>query len=250
MNYFLLLLPFAAWLAGEVVWRLGRSEGVTAGRLFVLQVACFVPALVGAKLFSLFERGWESVGLTAELAGGWRFPGGILGLVVGVPLLQRTILPAISLARYADLLSVGIAFAGALMRVGCFLNGCCTGPVCSNWFCLSYPAGSETWQRHIDAGLVGSWAEQSLAAVPLHFLLMAASLAVGLLLLRIDRYRTYDGQVFLSFLMLHEGAKFGLEFLRYPRVEAVQTASLMAVLAGLFGFAFVAVRSRRLDAAQ
>jgi phosphatidylglycerol:prolipoprotein diacylglycerol transferase len=250
MDHFFLVLPFAAWLAGEVVWRLGRKEGVTAGRLFLLQVACFVPALVGAKLFSLFERGWESTGLMAELAGGWRFPGGILGLVVGVPLLQRAILPAISLARYADLLSVGVAFGGALMRVGCFLNGCCTGPVCSHWFCLSYPAGSETWQRQIDAGLIGSWAEQSLAALPLHFLFMAASLAVGFLLLRIDRHRSYDGQVFLSFLVLHEGAKFGLEFLRYPRVEAVQTASLIAMLAGFAGFAFVAVRSRRLGATQ
>jgi phosphatidylglycerol:prolipoprotein diacylglycerol transferase len=245
MDYFFVVLPFAGWLAGEVIWRLGRSDGITPGRLFLLQTACFIPALLGAKLLSLFERGWESAGLAAELAGGWRFPGGILGLVVGVPLLQRAIIPRLALARYADLLSVGVAFGGALMRVGCFLNGCCTGRICSDWFCMRFAGGSETWWRQVDAGAIGSWAEKSLAVLPLNLLFMAASLLVGFLLLGVERRRRYAGQVFLSFLVLHEGAKFGLEFLRYPRVETLQVVSLVAVLTGIVGLAAATLRARR-----
>ncbi|MEZ5501643.1 MAG: prolipoprotein diacylglyceryl transferase [Halioglobus sp.] len=222
-----------------------RQDGIRTGRTIGLLLLLAVVAFLGAKLFSLYVRGWELYEpLSAELRAGLRYPGALIAMVVVGPLLQRWILPELALTRFLDVLAITVCFAFALVRISCFMNGCCTGPPCESALCLSYVPGSQVWYVQLQAGLLKSAALPSLPVLPLHFLFMAASLAVGLFLMWFDGRRSFDGQVALLYLVLHDGAKGLLESFRDPYVAQLQWTSLLTSAVGLV-ILLIILRRRR-----
>ena len=240
---FLLLAPIATGLSFWVFLRSVRREGLNERRVLTFQLLVAVCALGGAKAFSLlFEFGWNPLDAgNEELAGGWRYPGGLAGLVLALLLLKPRMLPEVSLARYADLVIPAAAVAVGIFRFHCFLQGCCVGDVCRQFFCLSYAPLSEVWSHQIHGKLIEghSW---SATVLPLHFLFMAASLGTAWFLLRFDPRRSYDGQIFLLYLAIHEGLKASLELLREPPSLLLQLSSLVPALIGI---ALLARNARR-----
>jgi phosphatidylglycerol---prolipoprotein diacylglyceryl transferase len=211
-----------------------RQEGIRTARAVILLLSICVAALLGAKLFSLYVRGWEPyTPLAAELSGGLRYPGALLAMLLLSPVLKRWILPELPLARFLDVLAITVCFAFALVRFSCFMNGCCTGQQCTAFYCLSYAPGSQVWYEQLQHGLLGSASLPSLPVLPLHFLFMAASLSVGLFLMWFDGRRSFNGQIALLFLVLHDGAKGLLETFREPYVAQLQITSLLTSAAGL-----------------
>ena len=242
---FLLVLPFVVWVSFRVFLKGVRRSHLDEHRALLLQLLVAVAALAGAKAFSLlFEWGWNPFDPgTEEAAGGWRYPGGLFGLVIAIALLKPRLLPGISLARYLDLVAPPAAVAVGLLRLHCVLQGCCVGEVCQQFYCLSYAPGSEVATLQAGAGVVSQHA-WSLRVLPLHLLLMAASLSVGWFLWWFDPRRIFDGQVFLLYLVLHESAKFGLEQLRDPPSLLLQLSSLAPAIIALAVLAAVLVRRR------
>lgn len=211
-----------------------RQDGIRAARAVALLVLMAVIAFLGAKLFSLYVRGWEFFQpLSHELRGGLRYPGALLAMVAIGPLLKRWILPELPLARFLDVLAITVCFAFALVRISCWMNGCCTGAPCEGALCLSYAPGSQVWYMHLQSSLIESSVHRSLPVVPLHFMFLAASLAVGLFLMWFDHRRGFDGQIALLYLVLHDGAKGLLESFRDPYVAQLQITSLLTSAAGL-----------------
>jgi len=212
-----------------------RQEGIRATRTVVLLLLICVVAFAGAKLFSLYVRGWQLYSpLSSELRSGLRYPGALLAMLLLGPLLKRWILPELPLARFFDVLAITVCFAFALVRISCLMNGCCTGVRCEGFLCLSYAPGSQVWYIHLQHGLLESASHRSLPVLPLHLLFMAASFAVGLFLLWFDGRRSFNGQVALLYLVLHDGAKGLLESFREPYVAQLQITSLLLSAAGLF----------------
>ena len=74
---------------------------------------------------------------------------------------------------------------------------------------------------------------------------MAASFGVGAFLMWFDTKRSYNGQIALLYLFLHDGAKGLLETLREPYVAELQITSLSISAAGLAALLLVAVMRRR-----
>ncbi len=222
-----------------------RQDGIRVGRAVLLLLLIAVVAFLGAKLFSLYVRGWEPYQpLSAELRGGLRYPGALIAMVLLGPLLKRWILPELPLARFLDVLAITVCFAFALVRFSCFMNGCCTGVRCTGFFCLSYASGSQVWYTHLQQGLLSSPSLPSLPVLPLHFLFMAASLSVGLFLMWFDDRRSFNGQIALLFLVLHDGAKGLLESFRDPYLVELQMTSLLTSAAGLVALIII-MRWRR-----
>lgn len=229
----LLISPIAIFGICFFVFYL-RQDGIRAGRCVLLLVLVAVFAFLGAKLFSLYVRGWELYQpLSAEWRGGLRYPGAVIAMLITAPLLKRWILPELPLARFLDVLAITVCFAFALVRFSCWMNGCCTGPPCSGVFCLSYAPGSQVWYAHFQHGLLESVGHRSLPVLPLHFLFMAASFGVGLFLLWFDGRRSFNGQIALLYLVLHDGAKGLLESFRDPYLVELQLTSLLTSAAGL-----------------
>ncbi len=221
-----------------------RGEGARAGRAILLLIGIAIVGLLGAKLFSLWTRGWEWRSLSAELSGGLRYPGAMIGIVLLSPLLKRFILPELPLARFLDVLAITVCFSFALVRVSCFLNGCCTGVQCDAVYCLSFPVGTQPWYYQLQNGLLPQADHPSHPVLPLHFLFMAASFAVGVFLLWFDGRRSFNGQVALLYLVLHDGAKGLLESLRDPYVAQLQITSLTTSALALLVLLFILYRRR------
>jgi prolipoprotein diacylglyceryltransferase len=216
-----------------------RLDGVRVWRAIGLLLSVAIIALLGAKLFSLWTRGWDLRTLSDELRGGLRYPGALLAMVLIGPLLKRLILPTLPLGRFLDVLAITVCFSFALVRISCFLNGCCTGGQCDAAYCLSYPSGSMAWYTQLKAGLISHAGHASHPVLPLHLLFMGASLGVGLFLMWFDTRRSFDGQIALLYLVLHEGAKGLLESLREPYVAQLQLTSLSMSAVGLIALIII-----------
>ena len=223
-----------------------RLDGVRVWRAIMLMVSVAIIALLGAKLFSLYTRGWDIRPLSQELRGGLRYPGAALAIVLLGPFLKRLILPNLPMTRFLDVLAITVCFSFALVRISCFLNGCCTGIQCDAGYCISFPKGSMAWYVQYQAGALADPSHDSHPVLPLNLLFMTASFAVGLFLMWFDAKRSYNGQLALLYLFLHDGIKGLLEALREPYVAELQITSLSISAAGLAGLLLIAfVRRRR-----
>ncbi len=222
-----------------------RQDGIRTGRAVVLLLLIAVVAFLGAKVFSLYVRDWVPYApLSSEWRGGLRYPGAVLAMLLFSPLLKRWILPELPLARFLDVLAITVCFAFGLVRFSCWMNGCCTGGQCTELYCLSYAPGSQVWYQHFEQGLLSSAALPSLPVLPLHFLFMAASFGVGLFLMWFDDRRSFNGQIALLFLVLHDGAKGLLESFREPYVAQLQITSLLIAAVGLAALMIIMYRRR------
>lgn len=226
-----------------------RNDGVRAWRATILLLSICLVALLGAKLFSLQVRGWEvSHPLSQELRGGWRYPGALIAIVLLGPLLKRWLLPGLPVFRFLDVLAITVCFAFALVRISCFMNGCCTGGQCTEFYCVSYEPGSQVWYQQLQHGVLSSASHPSHPVLPLHFLFMAASFTVGIFLMWFDGRRSFDGQIALLYLVLHDGAKAVLESFREPYVAELQMTSLAMSAVGLLALIVIMRRRRGLAA--
>lgn len=239
-----LITPIAIFGIGFFVLYL-RQEGVRTLRTVVLLLGIAIVALLGAKLFSLHVRGWELYEpLRYELRGGLRYPGALIAMILLGPLLKRWLLPELPLTRFLDVLAITVCFCFALVRITCLLNGCCAGGQCDEFYCLSYAPGSQAWYTQLQAGLITQPGQHSHPVLPLHLLFLAASLLVGLFLMWFDGRRSYDGQIAILYLLLHDGAKALLESFRDPYVAELQLTSAAISLVGLTLLLFVGWRRR------
>ncbi|MDG2045733.1 MAG: prolipoprotein diacylglyceryl transferase [Halioglobus sp.] len=223
-----------------------RNDYIKAGRAILLLLAMGVFAVLGAKLFSLHVRGWEVYQpLSSELRGGLRYPGALLAMILVGPLLKRWILPDLPLPRFLDVLAITVCFCFALIRFSCFMNGCCTGPECDAIYCLSFEPGSQVWYVQLQGGLLDHSSHPSNPVLPLHFLFMGASFGIGVFLMWYDTRRSFNGQIGLLFLFLHDGAKGILESFRVPYVAELQLTSFSISAAGLIALMLIAYYRRR-----
>jgi len=243
---FVVVLPFAVAAGVVVPVALAKQRRVSWQPLLLFLVLVGVAALGGAKLYSMFERG--SVGqLGNEIGAGFRYPGGILALLVAVPFLRVVLPKGIALASVLDLMAPGIGVAMAVMRVHCLLSGCCTGFPCMQPWCLAYPHGSPVFEHQASLGLLPF---DGVASLPVHVLpvyFMLASLGSALFAIWFLSRAAYPGQTFLVFQAMHESVKFGLEFLRDPAAPLAQGGSLLLAAGAVGTLAIVRLR-RHADA--
>src|SRR5215470_14999032 len=196
-----------------VVLQASRAAGIPTGRLMLLQLGLAALGHIGGRLYLLLEFGapW---GWSDLLAVGYRHPGSIAGVLLGLAVLPRLLLPGVSLALLADCIAPAIAFSTVVMRVGCFVAGCCAGTVSGLPWAIQFPPDSRVSRLHARLGLISSSSLPSLHVHPLQLYFLLLALSVGVFLVWFRSRKTYDGQVFLLFLAIHEIGKAGLETLR------------------------------------
>jgi phosphatidylglycerol---prolipoprotein diacylglyceryl transferase len=114
-----------AWLA---VWR-ARRVGLPARHVLMTAAWAFVAAIVGSRLFFILVEEPTILSRPAQWLrvwdGGLVFYGGFFGAVVSSYLYART--AGIPFLLLGDLLAPSIALGHGIVRIGCFLNGCCYG---------------------------------------------------------------------------------------------------------------------------
>lgn len=223
-------------LGAALAAHLLRNRGVGLGQVIALIVVAAVTAVLGAKAYSVFERGglaWAS--LSWEWTHGYRYPGALISLGLGGILSRRALPARLSAAAAADIVAQAIAWSMAVVRIGCFAAGCCHGVPAAVAWSVRYPAGSLPWAEHVRRGWIEAADAWSLAVHPLQLYLAAGSLLLALLLTWYRRRQRWEGELTCIFLLLDGLLKFGLEQLRLEYRPLLAAAAVVFSAIGLAG---------------
>lgn len=160
-----------AWLAAPALaaWAASRA-GEPWRRAIAVYALALATGIVGARALDVFvawryyaeepSRVWSASFTGFSLYGG-------LGLaaVAGIALAR-----ALSLDpwRLADAAVPGLALGIVLMRIGCFLNGCCFGVETDAPWGVTFPAGSPAWRHQLLTGSGGVFGTLAGAVKPVH----------------------------------------------------------------------------------
>lgn len=217
-----------------VHWSGRRARVALPRSLWVCVLLIGVAGLTGAKLNALLQRGGTPYPFAWELQNSYRYPGAVIAITVAVLVLRRLRLCPIRSATLADVVAPAVALAMAVSRIGCFLDGCCYGVASDVPWAVQFPVASHAWNAQVAHGLISTAAQASLPVHPLQLYFALLAGLVGGFLVWFQRWKAYDGQVALFYLVLHEPGKYWLEFLRHDSVPQIQRMSLaFAVLAGI-----------------
>lgn len=243
---FMVLAWVVAMALGAVV---ALRRGFSWWRVLVTFALALAVGVVGSRLLDLIVN-WSYYSAdhsriwAAQFTGFSLYGGLILALAVASLIARAWRLPVWRLADSAvPALAVGIA----LMRVGCFLNGCCFGTASRLPWAVTFPPGSPAWASQLlrgKTGLLGllTGGEAAQPVHPTQLYELAAALVLGGLAVWSMRRRHPDGVPFLVFALGFTLFRLGNNFLRvqlptftlpgwfYPAFYSVICAALIGLL--------------------
>jgi phosphatidylglycerol---prolipoprotein diacylglyceryl transferase len=220
-TFYVLAWVTAVALATIIAWR----RGMRWTRALIILTLSLALGVVGARLLDLAVN-WgfyaEDTGRIYRLSfSGFSLYGGLILAAATGFLLTRAFRD--DLWRLADSAVPSLVAGIALMRTGCFLNGCCFGTVTSLPWGVTFPTGSPAWAQQILSGQTSLLAF-SAEPRPVHptelYEILAAAVFGGLALWLLLRGRsspnrkTPPGVPFLVFMLGFTLFRLADDFLR------------------------------------
>lgn len=199
------VLAATGFLLGLVLalWQ-GRKEGIPSNKIVDLGFYTLLFALVGSRLFFVLLNAEYYLKHPLDIFKIWE--GGLVfygGLLFTIPIVLWYVRKhALGIWSTADLFAPSIAIGHSIGRLGCFSAGCCYGK----------PAEGLPWA-------VTFTDPQSLAqiGIPLHPTQLYESLGEFInffILITLRRYKSFNGQLFFTYLLLYSVLRFIVEFFR------------------------------------
>ena len=181
-----------------------KKEGIPSNKIVDLGFYILLSAIIGSRLFFIFINAGHYIKNPLDIfkiwEGGLVFYGGVLLAVpTAIWYVKKN---GIGLWNIADVFAPSIAIGHSIGRIGCFFAGCCYGK----------PAEGLPWA-------VTFTNPQSLAqiGIPLHPTQLyesAGEFINFLILITLRRYKSFDGQLFLTYVLLYSILRFIVEFFR------------------------------------
>lgn len=231
-----------------ILWILHEAQvaGYDRNKVADLTFYLIVAAIVGSRLlYVLVELPHFISNPTAIFKiweGGLVFYGGLLACIAVSWWYTRR--QGWTLKGTADLFMPGVALGHAIGRLGCLMAGCCYGRAVSGdpWWGLIFP--------HLDASLAP-------AGIPLYPTQLMESgvelLLFGILIWR-RRHKKFEGQVFLTYLILYAAARSVLEIFRGDTVrgfvipDVLSTSQFISALVIIAAIIYYVTLRRRKEA--
>lgn len=198
---FMIALGIVAGMA-YLIWAGRKEVHLTFDQANSLFLYIFVAAVVGGKLFLVFEDPSRIL----------RAPGGLLSghgfvfygsFLMAIPAMgwffKKHGLPA---SKMLDIMAITTCLVHIFGRAGCFLAGCCYGA----------PTGSALGVTFTDPSCYAEPLNTPL--YPTQLMEACYILMVMTVLLMVKRRRHFAGQLFLFYLMLYAAGRFVLEYFR------------------------------------
>jgi phosphatidylglycerol:prolipoprotein diacylglycerol transferase len=205
---FLLTVAFGTGLF--TASRFARREGLTTNQTIDLGLLVAFSALVGSKVFLVFEDLGFYTSNPRELfsmaflhAGGVFYGGFLLAVAAALFYLIKNHMKVLAVT---DAFAPGIVLGHAIGRLGCFSAGCCWGTPTH----LPWAVTFTNPYTHLMVGVP--------LFVPLHPVQLyesAANVLIFLILWRQYKSKKFDGQIFALYLLLYGMWRFLVEFVRY-----------------------------------
>lgn len=196
------MLALALILIAFLMSRRFKEAGINPDYALDLILICIVAGVIGSRLFYVVFYDWsyyaanplEIFSLRNGGFDGLMWYGGFFGGALAFYAYVRW--RKLSFWNMADLLAPYLALGYALVRIGCFLNGCCYGVPTNLPWGVVFPLLDDL-PRH-----------------PTQLYSTVINLGIFALLLKLYRHRTYHGEVFLAYLGLYSLYRFIIEFFR------------------------------------
>jgi len=250
---------YAAWWLAA---RRAKAEGISSDIIANLVLISVLGGVAGARLmwFALYrdpDQTWWSIFNVWE--GGLVFYGGLIGAALTDFVYVRR--RGLNAGQVADVAAPAISIGQAFGRIGCFLNGCCFGGVCSASFPLGVrfpaflneegaPIGSPAFVDHV----ARHWsADNAAASLPIHAtqLYTSASLfVITALLVAATPYRRRHGELLGLLCILHAVMRLGMELVRRDSnpealgLTAGQLGAIVVLALGVALFAWIRLRGK------
>lgn len=195
-----------AILSGTLIGiKLAPKIGLKPEQIIDLAIFLVVGGVVGARLFYVFvyAPAWylkNPLQILALWNGGMVYYGALIGgFITGTWYVLKKGLPFWQLA---DLVSPPLALGYGIVRIGCFLNGCCYGKPTSSFLGVVFP------------NLEGVQHTGGIARYPTQLFSSVFGFVLFGFLLYLWYKKKFDGQVFLSFLIIYTIGRSVIEYFR------------------------------------
>jgi prolipoprotein diacylglyceryltransferase len=205
-----------------------RRAGVSTSRVYVATLVLLMVALLGARAlhvalhWNLYRHDRRRIWRRAE--GGSMMYGGFMAMMLfSIPTLR---LLGLRFGAFWDVSVFTILVGMIFTRIGCLLNGCCSGRRTEGWFSISLPNAQGIWEKRIPTQI------------------LEALCGFGLLIVSTIVWRKvqFPGQLFLFVTLGYSAARFIMEFSRERKAkifEVSQAISIMAFLSSALILAFL-----------
>lgn len=220
---------------------LAKKESIPHARIIDLGFYILVAALVGSRLFFIILNAPYYLHNPLEVLkiweGGLVFYGGVLLAVPTAFWFVRK--HSLGIWRTADVFAPALAIGHALGRLGCFFAGCCYGKT----------ADSLPW------GVIFTdpecLAPTALLLHPTQLYESAGELLNFFILFALMKHKKFDGQLFLTYLVLYSVLRFIVEFFRgdiergfiLNSISIAQGISLLIFIMAIIGFVILRQKS-------
>jgi phosphatidylglycerol:prolipoprotein diacylglycerol transferase len=238
LSFYGLMLAISFFLGMHLAERGARAEGIPVKRIERLSWWIIVSAVLGARFLYTFVEHWSYYSrhpwkFLAFQEGGLSFFGGLFAAIgFSVAYCRRHGLP---FWKVADIYTPTIALGLSITKIGCFMAGCCYG-------------------RHCDLPWGVTFTDPASLAEPKGVLLhptqiyeSLANLGIFLLLLLFRRYRRFQGELFLLFLIVYGIVRSYLETFRESpgQIAGLTTAQFLSIPMVLLAVVWWGLRFRK-----
>jgi phosphatidylglycerol:prolipoprotein diacylglycerol transferase len=215
------MLAIAVIVAIIGLTRMFKREGYDSDSVLDLVIMLVLAGIVGSRLLYIIAYQWQE--LLSDPVSVLSLKNGISGLVwyggvlLDVPLfiwyLRRKGYP---LWNVLDMFAPFVALGYAIVRIGCFLNGCCYGKISASACGVVFP--------YVD----------SFTRYPTQLISSIINLVLFSVLLWYYPRRKYDGEVFVFYFMGYSIYRFLIEFLRESQVNFGVFTMSQLISVGIF----------------
>lgn len=215
------------------IWGIGKlfaQEGYDKERVLDITLVTVLAGLLGGRLVFILLFAWADflanpLMFFAYNSGGlvWygAFTGGFLGFVIYI------YKSGLKFWNVADMFAPYVALGYAMVRIGCFMWGCCYGKVTSSPLGVVFP-GVDNLTRY-----------------PTQLFSSAINIILFILLITYYPRRKFPGQVFLLYIMGYSIYRFSIEFLRFNEILYHGLSLAQYTSLGLFIAAVIIYLQRR-----
>jgi phosphatidylglycerol:prolipoprotein diacylglycerol transferase len=193
-----------AWIVRE-----GKIAGIHPDKILDLSFYLILAGLAGSRVLYIITD-WERyaarpVDVFKIWEGGLVYYGGfIAALVTGFFYVRKK---GLSFLKVTDCYMPGLAIGHGIGRIGCFMAGCCYGRETHGFLHVIFPPDPHTL------------APVGVPLIPIQLIETAVETLIFLMLVFVRRKKTFDGEVFLVYLILYSVARSVLEIFRGDAVR-------------------------------
>jgi len=229
-----------------------KAEGINPEDISNLGIYTIFAGILGGRTFYVIQN-FDSykhniLDVFKIYEGGLVFYGGLMASIAAIIVYSKnnklSILKTIDIVAYA--FPLGVVFG----RIGCFLNGCCWGDVCSPdlpW-AVTFPKsvdanslidGSPAFLHHLGLGLVSVSDSRSLPIHPTQIYSALGNLSIFFVINALFKHRRRDGEITLLFCALYSVMRFVVEIFRddnpplFDGLTISQNASILVFTAAV-----------------